>query len=247
MAASEVAMAASEVATVVAQAPASWLTPALLGGILGAAITAGATLWSQHANRQHEKAKLAEQRAYEQAKLAEERERAQHVALRPLEALAQHADEVLSSIEEAFEDYGTAEEAVFRNLKAVHLRFELPSQSILGALPRPLVDQLYEFERALAVSADWLDKQEVRFDVFDTWKLEVQRVVHFGLLACDLANRIRRDLDLAESVYVNAWQRHFEAAFAKVQREYAHDPAEYLLMPEIEARLTPLSQPIAER
>lgn len=172
--------------------------------------------------------------------------------MRPLETFAQHAEEVLSTIEAAFADYGTAEDAVFRHLKPVGLRFELPPQSILDALPRPLVDQMCELLRALDVSGDWLDKHKVRFDTFDTWKLEVQRVVHFGLLACDLVSGIRRDLDLPESGYAIAWQRHFEAAFAKLQlaklqREHAHDPAGYPLVPEFEVRLSLLSHPIAGR
>ncbi|WP_175737172.1 hypothetical protein [Burkholderia ambifaria] len=115
----------------------------------------------------------------------------------------------------------------------------------MDSLPRPLVDQLYQFALALEVRADWLDKQEVRLAPFDVWKLELQRVVHFGLLACDLANGIRRNLDLPDSAYLNAWQQHFDVAFATLQREYDRDPAEYPLMPEIEARLTSISKPIA--
>lgn len=61
------------------------------------------------------------------------------------------------------------------------------------------------------------------------------------------SHELRRDLDLPESAYLKAWQRHFDAAFAKLQREYDRDPTEYPLMPEIEARLTSLSQPIAGR
>jgi len=96
-----------------------------------------------------------------------------------------------------------------------------------------------------SVMPDWLDKQEVRLAPFDVWKLELQRVVHFGLLACDLANGIRRNLDLPDSAYLNAWQQHFDVAFATLQREYDRDPADYPLMPEIEARLTSISKPIA--
>ncbi|VWD54749.1 hypothetical protein BLA18110_07970 [Burkholderia lata] len=63
-------MAASDIATIVAQAQATWLTPAALGALGGALITAGAGLMSQHLARRHETAKIAEQRAYEHAKLA---------------------------------------------------------------------------------------------------------------------------------------------------------------------------------
>ncbi|MBR8152398.1 hypothetical protein [Burkholderia vietnamiensis] len=237
-------MAASEIVTVVAQAQATWLTPAALGALGGALITAGAGLMSQHLARRHENAKIAEQRAYEHAKLADERARALQEAMRPLEAFAKHGDEVLSPIEAAFENYGDVGDAVSGHLKPVALHFDIPPQPILDALPRPLVDQLYQFALALEVRADWLDKQEVRLEAFDLWKLELQRVVHFGLLACDLSNWIRRDLDLRGSVYLSEWQRHFEAAFAKLQRDYARDPAEYPLMPEIDARLTSLSQAI---
>ncbi|MBN3829809.1 hypothetical protein G3O00_40495 [Burkholderia sp. Ac-20384] len=240
-------MAVSEVAAIVAQAPANWLTPAALGALGGAFITAGVGLIAQYLAQRHENAKIAEQRAHEHAKLAEERARAQLEALRPLEAFAKHGDEVLSPIEAAFEDYGDVGDAVFGYLKPVVLHFDIPTQPVMDALPRPLVDQLYQFALALEVRADWLDKQEVRLAPFDVWKLELQCVVHFGLHACDLTNGIRRNLDLPESAYLKAWQRNFEDAFAKLQREYDRDPAEYPLMPEIESRLTSLSQPIAGR
>ncbi|UEP53081.1 hypothetical protein LMA00_30675 [Burkholderia ambifaria] len=202
-------MPVSEVATIAAQAPTTWLTPAALGALGGAFITAGAALMTQHLARRHENAKIAEQRAHEHAKLAEERARAQQDAMRPLEAFAKRGDEVLSPIEAAFEDYGDVGDAVFGCLKPVALHLDLPLQIIMDALPRPLVDQLYQFALALEVRADWLDKQEVRFAPFDVWKLELQRVVHFGLLACDHANGIRRELKLPESAYLKAWQRHF--------------------------------------
>ncbi|KVA51610.1 hypothetical protein WI61_34335 [Burkholderia cepacia] len=240
-------MAASELVSIVAQASATWLTPAALGALGGALITAVAGLMSQHLARRHENAKITEQRAYEHAKLADERARAQQEAMRPLEAFAKHGDEVLSPIEAAFEDYGDVGNAVFGHLKPVALHFDIPPQPIMDALPRPLVDRLYQFALALEVRADWLDQQELRFEPFDVWKLELQRVVHFGLLACNLTNELRRDLGLPESEYLKAWQRHFDAAFVKLQREYDRDPTEYPLMPEIEARLTSFSQRITGR
>ncbi|WP_176100491.1 hypothetical protein [Burkholderia cepacia] len=189
-------MAAAEVATVAAQASVNWYgvvaSSAVIGAVVSAVINSATTLWGQHRARKHENAKLAEQRAHEHAKLAEERARSLHVAMRLLEEFAQDADGVLNRIEAAFDDYGHVQDAVFKHLKAVDLRLELPAQSILDALPRPLVDQLCEFLRALVVSGDWLDKHEVRLDAFDNWKLEVQRVVHFGVLACDLALRRTR-------------------------------------------------------
>ncbi|WP_159069236.1 hypothetical protein [Burkholderia metallica] len=77
-----------------------------------------------------------------------------------------------------------ADRFVFGYLKPVALHVDIPPQPIMDALPRPLVDQLYQFALALEVRTDWLDKQELRFEPFDVWKLELQRVVHFGLLAC---------------------------------------------------------------
>ncbi|MBN3506416.1 hypothetical protein [Burkholderia cenocepacia] len=190
--------------------------------------------------------KLGDRKREDQA-IAQKCARAQQEAVRALEAVAQDADEVLRPIEAAFEDYGDVGDAVFGHLKPVALRFEVPPQLVLDVLPPALVDQLYEFERALGVSADWLDKHEVAADAFDLWKLEVQRLVQSGLLACDLANRTRRDLNLCESTYVQAWEQHFEAALAKLAREYERDPAEFPLLPAIEARLTALSRSVAGR
>ncbi|WP_321968058.1 hypothetical protein [Burkholderia cepacia] len=164
-----------------------------------------------------------------------------------LEAFAQHADEVLNVIEMAFSEFGRVQDVVFKQLKAVDLHVELPSRTMLDTRPCALVDQLSEFARALDVSGDWLDKQKGRFEAFDNWKLEVQRIVHFGLLACKLANGIRGDLALRDSGYVIAWQRNFEAVFGKLQREYERDPTGYPLLSEFEARLTSVSRSIAGR
>ncbi|AWV05605.1 hypothetical protein DM992_40890 (plasmid) [Burkholderia sp. JP2-270] len=204
--------------------------------VLSAAVNGWVAWWLKRGDRKRE-----DQTAKQQ------QNRALQDALLPLEAFAKRAEADLSPIEDAFLDYGIAEDAVFKDLKPVALHFDISPRSVLDALPLRLVDQLHEFERALDVSADWLDKHEVRFDAFDLWKLEAQRLVHFGLLACELANGIRGDLELRDSGYVIAWQRHFDAAFAKLEREYDRDPAEYPLMPEFEARLTSLAQSTAGR
>ncbi|WP_175657444.1 MULTISPECIES: hypothetical protein [Burkholderia] len=229
-------MAASEAAAIAAHVPAmnEW-TVLLTSAVVASFINGGFLLWIKRGDREREDLEAAHRLAC-----------AQQEAMRSLEAFAEGADEFLGALEEAFHDYGFAEEAVFRPLEKFHLRLDLPSSSVLDALQRPLVDQLYEFSRAIAVSAAWLDKNEVLCeDAFDIWKLDAQRVVHFGLLACDLATRIRRGLDLPESDHTTALQRHFEAAFAKVRSEFEENRTK-LLLPQIEIRLKSALESVEE-
>lgn len=241
MMASEVAMAASQVATAAAQAPVTWLTPAVLGALCGAVITAGANFWNQHLTRQHEKAKLAEQRAHEQAKLAEQRAPAQLEVALMLEAFAKQAVGYLDACEAHIIDWFAVleGEAPREQRPWTPLAFDVSLVKDWSAVPIGIVSQCRELPLALAESNAWVHAaaKEEWVDVDDAYRLDGQRAILYGLLACELADQIRALIAVPPSALSTQTYERLQGEFEKLKRYYARSNGKLDLIPDLKTRL----------
>ncbi|WP_257820104.1 hypothetical protein [Burkholderia glumae] len=66
--------------------------------------------------------------------------------------------------------------------------------------------------------------------------VEAQQTMHYGLMAAELANRIRRDIDVAPSALVADYVRHFELAIDFVRQAYLKADRHPLVDQALEAR-----------
>ncbi|AWV05604.1 hypothetical protein DM992_40885 (plasmid) [Burkholderia sp. JP2-270] len=240
MAASEVAVAASEVAKVVAQAPTDWLTPALIGTIFGAVVTAGAGLWSQHRNRQHELAKIAEQRAHEAATLAEQRAPAQLDVARMLEDFTKQAVDYLDAWQVRFDDWLVEQHEGTRAKQhpwpSMTLDFSLVKE--WTAVNVEIQSRCRDLPVALVASSKWVG------DAYDEWAdfpeldwLDTQRAILYGLQAGELAVEIRTKIAApASNLAIGCFDR-LQREFGEVKRRYVEQHGKLSLIPDMEARL----------
>lgn len=193
MVASEVAVAASGIAKVVAQAPTvNWWVVVASSAVIGAAVNATTSLVTQHLTWKREQAKLADQRAHEQAKLAEQRAPAQLEVALMLEAFAKQAVGYLDACEAHIIDwYAVLEgEAPREQRPWTPLAFDPSVVQDWTAVPIGIISQCRELPLALAESNAWVHAaaKEDWVDVDDAYRLDGQRAIFYGLLACRRAH-----------------------------------------------------------
>lgn len=233
MAASEVVIAASHVAAVAAQAPASGANQAwfAIGGtICGALITAGTTLLNQRLTRQHEQVKLAAQRAP-----------AQLDAAIVLEAFARRAATHLEAVEERiFGCYAKQHgEAVPSESEWTELLFDVSLISDRAALPIEILSPCLELPNLLTESRAWIDavSKEEWPSPLDLYQLEAQRAVLYGLLASEWAGQIRASIKApASSLAAECFDR-LQRVYKQLSDLYTTSEGEVALIPDLKARL----------
>lgn len=125
----------------------------------------------------------------------------------------------------------------FNRVDQMRLVFEFDPEPVWTDLPIQLVAEVRELPVAFAVSQDGIRAVfagQVRNAGF--YEMEAQQTMHYGLLAAELANRIRRDIGVAPSALVANYANHFERAIGFVQQEYLHAEGETLVDQALEAR-----------
>lgn len=242
MVASEVAMAASGVAKAAAQAPTvNWWVIAASSAVIGAAVNATTSLLTQHLAWKREQAKLADQRAHDQAKLAEQRAPAQLEVALMLEAFAKQAVGYLDACEAHIVDwYAVLEGDAPREQRPwTPLAFDVSLVKDWSAVPIGIVSQCRELPLALAESNAWVHAaaQEDWVDVDDAYRLDGQRAILYGSLACELANQIRGLIAVpASSLSIDTYDR-LQGELEKVKRFYVRSDGKLDLIPDLKTRL----------
>ncbi|MBN3506415.1 hypothetical protein [Burkholderia cenocepacia] len=245
MAASEIAMAASQVATPVTQAHVNWLDPALLtiyGTICGAVITAVATFLNQLIVRSQEREKLALQHAHEAATLAQERAPAQLEAALMLEAFARQAVGYLDAWDVRAErwliEQGGHEPAPGEEPPWTPLTFDLSLVEDWSVVAIDIQSQCRELPVALAASSKWVG------DAYDEWAnfmdlhwLDTQPAILYGLQAGELATKIRATIAAPASNLATDSMDRLQRQFGEIKHRYEEKQGKLTLIPELKARL----------
>ncbi|WJN72109.1 hypothetical protein [Burkholderia anthina] len=246
MAASEVAAAASEVATIVAhtmatseaargatQAPVTGSNPAwfaIIGTVCGALIAAGTAMLTQHLGWTREQAKLAEQRAPAQLEVALMLEAFAKQAVGYLDACEAHIIDWLAVLEG---------EAPHEQRPWTPLAFDVSLVKDWSAVPIGIVSQCRELPLALAESEAWVHAvaKEEWVDIDDAYRLDGQRAIFYGLLACDLANQIRDMINVPASTLSSDTFERLQGELEKLKRIYVRSNGNIDLIPDLKTRL----------
>lgn len=232
MAASEVAIVASHVAAVAAQAPvtgASQAWFAIIGTGFGALITAGTSLLSQYLRQRAEQQKLAAQRAP-----------AQLDAALMLEAFARQAVAYLDAWDARFTDWLVEQhgEQVGQPRPWTSLTFDLTHVEDWSAVPIEILSQCRELPLALAESSSWVGSAHDEWADFpDLHWLDSQRATLFGLQAGELAAKIRVMIAApASSLATDSFNR-LQREFDEYKSKYVEKHGKLELIPDLKARL----------
>ncbi|MBU9212023.1 hypothetical protein [Burkholderia multivorans] len=230
MAASEVAVAASEVAKVVAQAPAvNWWVVGASSAVIGAAVNALTSVVTQHLAWRRERAKLAEQRAP-----------AQLEAALMLEAFARRAAGYFDMTEELvgiIADEENGEEEAHRS-KFTPLEFDPSLIKDWSALPPGLISQCRELPLALEASSAWVSAAYDEWaDADDAYQLDGQRAILYGLVASELAKKIRTMIDVPASDLSTDCYRRLRTEYEKLKVRYIGSDGAIELIPDLKARM----------
>jgi len=235
-------MAASEVATVVAQAhTVNWWVVGASSAVIGAAVNALTSLMTQHITWKREQAKLADQRAHEQATLAEQRAPAQLEAALMLEAFAKQAVGYLDACEAHIIDWLAVMEgeAPREQRPWTPLAFDASLVKDWSPVPIGIISQCRELPLALAESNAWVHAaaKEDWVDLDDAYRLDGQRAILYGLLACELANQIRTMIAVpASALSVDTFDR-LQGEFERVKKLYVRSNGKIDLIPDLKTRL----------
>ncbi|MBJ9696425.1 hypothetical protein [Burkholderia cenocepacia] len=239
-------MAASEVARAVTASPTvNWWVVGASSAVIGAAVNALTSVLTQHLAWRREQAKLADQRAYEAAELAKQRAPAQLEVALMLEAFAKQAVGYLDGCEaraaewcrlhDDEQDDGPPIEPV----EWTPLAFDASLVTDWSAVPIGIVSQCRELPLALAESNAWVHAaaKEDWVDVDDAYRLDGQRAIFYGLLACELANQIRGLITVPPSALSTETYERLQGEFEKLKRYYARSNGKLDLIPDLKTRL----------
>ncbi|WP_420213434.1 hypothetical protein ACN8ZM_40185 (plasmid) [Burkholderia aenigmatica] len=229
MAASEVAVAASEVAKVVAQAPAvNWWGVVASSAVIGALVNGAFKWWGDRTARSDEKAKLAEQRAPAHLEVA-----------LMLEAFARQAVDYLDEWDTRFDDWLVEQHegprAKPRPWPSLTLDFSLVTD--WTAVRVEIQSPCRDLPVALAASSKWVGA------AYDEWAdfaeldwLDSQRATLYGLQASELAMQIRAEIAAPASNQTESIVR-LRSEFDEVKRHYVDKHGKVNLIPDMKARL----------
>ncbi|MBJ9696948.1 hypothetical protein [Burkholderia cenocepacia] len=227
MAASEVAAAASEVAKIAAQTPEvnGW-TLVLTSAVVASFVNAGMLLWLKRGDREREDKANTKRRAL-----------ACCDAAYSLEAFAKQADDYCDAIDQALPEYRAHDTKAFDMLDPIHLRFELPSETVMSELNAQRIDQLRYFREGLGRCAAWVSAQSAWAGKDDQYEFEIQRAIYFGSEACRLADAMRADVGIEPYRMTATYRSAFDDRFDKLAQGYVKRKGRLDLIPELEPRM----------
>ncbi|EDT03471.1 hypothetical protein BamIOP4010DRAFT_3000 [Burkholderia ambifaria IOP40-10] len=227
MAASEVVVAASQVAATVAQAPVNWVGVVASSAAIGAVVNNAMTLLVRHFDRKREDATLAARRAHVQLEVA-----------LALEGFAHRASTYLYALAPVRSAYQSGDERASENLGVPHLQFDLAPDAAWSELPIQIIATIRELPSAFQVTDNWIES------IYDGWDdllqvldLREQQAIHYGLLACELAQQIRDEIQVPRSALVADYQQLFEARFRALVAREGFAPNDLDVLPELARRL----------
>ncbi|AOI94077.1 hypothetical protein WS58_16510 [Burkholderia pseudomultivorans] len=177
-------------------------------------------------------------RKREDAANAKRRVLAYRDAAYSLEAFAKQCDDYCDGIDQALPEYRAHDMQAFDLLDPIHLRFELPSESVASELNAERIDQLRHFREGLGLSTAWVAGQHHWTGKDDEYEFEVQRAIYFGSEACRLANAIRAEVGIEPYRMTATYLAAFEARFDELALRYAKRKGRLALIPELEPRMT---------
>ncbi|WP_420213435.1 hypothetical protein ACN8ZM_40190 (plasmid) [Burkholderia aenigmatica] len=154
-----------------------------------------------------------------------------------LEAFAKQADDYCDAIDQALPEYRAHDMEAFDTLDSIHLRFELPSETVVSELNAERVDQLRHLREGLGRSAAWVSGQSAWAGKDDQYEFEIQRAIYFGSEACRLADAIRAEVGIEPYRMTVQYLGAFDAQFDKLARRYAKRQGRLELIPELEPRM----------
>ncbi|WP_431229161.1 hypothetical protein [Burkholderia contaminans] len=230
MATSEVAMAASAVATTAAQVPAvnGW-TLVLSSAVVSALVNGAFKWWGDRTARRDEKAKVAEQRAP-----------AQLDAALMLEAFARQAVGYLDTWDARFEDWLIEQHAgtQVEQRPWTPLTFDQSLVKDWASVPIEILSRCRELPVALTASNTWVsDNYNEWRDFADLHWLDSQRAILYGLQAGELATKIRAMIAApASNLATDSFDR-LQREFDEIKRRYEDAHGKLELMPDLKARL----------
>ncbi|OJA84429.1 hypothetical protein BGV49_21920 [Burkholderia ubonensis] len=224
-------MAASQVAITAAQLPAvnGW-TLVLSSAVVSALVNGAFKLWGEHTARRDEKAKLAEQRAPAQLKVA-----------LMLEAFAKQAAGYLDGCEARVTDWYAEQEgdAPEERHPWAPLNFDMSIVEDWSGVPVRIYSECHELPLALAESDAWIHAgvKEEWLDIVDAYRLDSQRAIFYGLIACELANQIRTAIKVQASTLSTDCFHRLQREFDRRKQEYVRTQGKVELIPDLNARL----------
>ncbi|WP_322080116.1 hypothetical protein [Burkholderia cenocepacia] len=233
MAASEVVLAASQVAATVAPAPVNWVGVVASSAAIGAVVNNAMTLLVRHFDRKREDATLAAQRAP-----------AQLDAALMLEAFARQAVGYFDACEAKIFNFRTRHEPALRDpqdrvTESGPLSFDASLVKDWSVLPIGIVSQCRELPLLLAESAKWTREManEDWLDYDDACELDGQRAILYGLLASDLAKQIRSAIKVDASDLVTDCSDRLQREFDRLKQAYVGSQGRTDLIPDLRTRL----------
>ncbi|WP_186183776.1 hypothetical protein [Burkholderia gladioli] len=206
--------------------PVNWWVVVASSAVIGAVVNNGISLWTRHRDRLREAAAIRDRQAYARLDVA-----------RALEAFAQRASAYLLDVQVAKAAASVGHGDAFKRVDQMRLAFEFDPEPVWTDLPIQLVAEVRELPVAFAVSQDGIrgvfagHARDAGF-----YEVEAQQTMHYGLLAAELANRIRRDIGVAPSALVADYVNHFELAISFVRKEFLHAEGDPLVDHALEAR-----------
>ncbi|MGN3966991.1 hypothetical protein ACS0ZG_30035 [Burkholderia gladioli] len=207
--------------------PVNWWVVVASSAVIGAVVNNGISLWTRYRDRLRETAAIRDRQAYARLDVA-----------RALEAFAQRASAYLLDLQVATGLAAVGQGDPFKRVDQMRLGFEFEPEPVWTDLPIQLVAEVRELLVAFAVSQDGIRAMfagHARHAGF--YEVEAQQTMHYGLMAAELANRIRRDIGVAPSALVADYVRHFEQAIDFVRQEYLQAEKDPLVDQALEARL----------
>ncbi|WP_334037776.1 hypothetical protein [Burkholderia gladioli] len=206
--------------------PVNWWVVMASSAVIGALVNNAISLWTQHRDRQREAAATIGRQAYARLDVA-----------RALEAFGQRASAYLYAVHAALDAHRAREDDAFERVDQQRLAFEFEPAPVWTDLPIQLVADVRELPAALAVSSEWILAAFANWaDSADAYELEAQQTMHYGLLAVELANRIRDDVGVTPSALVAEYLGHFERTIEDVRQEYLRSAGHMVVLPALEAR-----------
>ncbi|MBN3815090.1 hypothetical protein G3N57_00025 [Paraburkholderia sp. Se-20369] len=234
-------MADAQIVTQAAAQPVNWLVVGFSSAVVSAAINTVSNWLMRLSDRKREDRTIAEQRAREDAVVAERRAHQQLDIALMLEAFAQEAFAYLYRVHEALARHAGGDERAFDRVDSQRLEFVVGADRVWTDLPVGLAAKVRELPNAMAANAKWIGDAWITWaDSDDAYELEKQRAIHYGWLAFQLADEIRRAIAVPPAAVSMDYLTHFSEEFEAIQASYEHAKSQgqhFDVIPEMEVRL----------
>lgn len=234
-------MSDAQIVTHAAAQPVNWMVVGFSSAVVSAAINSLSNWLMRLSDRKREDRTVAEERARADAIATEQRAHQQLEVALKLEAFAQEAFAYLYLVYAALLGYANNEEHAFDLVEGKRLEFDAGANQKWTELPIALAAKVRELPNAMAANAKWIvDAWDTWADAGEAYELEKQRAIHYGLLACQLADEIRREIGVAPAVLALDYLTHFTEEFEQIRANYERAKGQgqlFDVIPEIEVRL----------